>query len=218
MLPNTESSLGALHEDPRRAKSRARVLASAVELLREEGLSGLTIEAVAARSGVAKTTIYRQFADRDELHFSAVHSVGCLVPVAYTADLIADITAFCIGLNVVLRESDFGGLLSTAVDGAERSEPFAKMMHDLGAQRRQLLNDRLRAAVVDGVLPGDADLDVVISQLVGPLFYRRFISRQATGPAFVGRLVSAVLNPLIAPLALPASPSPRSGGRSRSAR
>ena len=81
MLSNTESSPGALREDPRRAKSRARVLASAVELLREEGLSGLTIEAVAARSGVAKTTIYRQFADRDELHLSAVHSVGRQVPL-----------------------------------------------------------------------------------------------------------------------------------------
>ena len=136
-----EGSSGAVNEDPRRTKSRARVLAAAVELLREVGLSGLTIEAVAARSGVAKTTIYRQFADRDELHLSAVHSVGCQQPMAYTADLVADITSFCTGLNGVLRDSDFGALLSTAVDGAERSESFAGMMHDAGAQRRQLTFD-----------------------------------------------------------------------------
>lgn len=197
-MRTTEALSTAAYEDPRRAKSRARVLAAAVELLREDGLSGLTIEAVAARSGVAKTTIYRQFADRDELHLSAVHSVGCQVPVAYTADLIADITSFCTGLNMVLRDSDFGALLSTALDGAERSESFAGMMHDIGAQRRQLLNDRLRSAVGDGTLPRDTDLEVTTSQLVGPLFYRRFISRQATGPAFVGRLVSSVLNPLLA--------------------
>lgn len=205
---------GTDHEDPRRAKSRARVLATAVELLREDGLPGLTIEAVAARSGVAKTTIYRQFADRDELHLSAVHSVGCQVPIAHSADLIADITAFCTGLNAVLRDSDFGALLSTAVDGAERSESFAGMMHDLGAQRRQLLNERLHVAVANGMLPGDADLDVVIGQLVGPLFYRRFISRQATGPTFVGRLVSSVLTPLLTST----SGVRGSGGRPRSTR
>ena len=188
---------GTENEDPRRTKSRARVLAAAVELLREDGLSGLTIEAVAARSGVAKTTIYRQFADRDQLHLSAVHSVGCDLPMAYSSDLVDDITSFCVGLNRVLRDSDFGALLSTAVDGAERSESFAGLMYDVGVQRRQLLNDRLRSAVADGTLPRDMDLDVTIGQLVGPIFYRRFISRQAAGPAFVSRSVTAVLAPLL---------------------
>lgn len=210
----TEMLSAAVHEDPRRTKSRARVLAAAVELLREDGLSGLTIEAAAARSGVAKTTIYRQFADRDELHLSAVNSVGCHVPVAYTVDLVADITSFCAGLNTVLRDSDFGALLSTAVDGAERSESFAAMMHDVGVQRRQLLSERLRGAVSDGTLPHDVDLEVLIGQLVGPLFYRRFISRQATGPTFVARLVSSVLTPLVDP----ALASSGSGARPRSAR
>lgn len=204
----------AEHEDPRRTRSRERVLAAAVELLREDGLAGLTIDAVAARSGVAKTTIYRQFADRDELHLSAVQSVGCQVPVPCSPDLIGDITSFCTGLNVVLRSTDFGALLSTALDGAERSESFAAMMHDVGVQRRRLLTDRLRAAVADGALPRDTDLDVVTSQLVGPLFYRRFVSRQPTSPAFVGRLVSCVM----APLVRPASASLGSGARSRSPR
>jgi AcrR family transcriptional regulator len=192
MLPSSE------YEDPRRAKSRERVLAATIDLLREEGFAGLSVEAVAARSGVAKTTIYRQFADRDELHLAAVQSVGCQVPLAYSADLVADVTAFCAGLNQVLRDSDFGALLSTAVDGAERSESFAGMMHDFGVQRRQLLGDRLRTAVSDGTLPADVDLDVLTSQLVGPLFYRRFISRQPTGPTFIGRHVSSALAPLVA--------------------
>lgn len=186
------------HEDPRRAKSRARVLVSAVELLRAEGLPGLTIEAVAAHSGVAKSTIYRQFADREELHLAAVHSVGCQVPMPTSGDLLADVTAFCTSLNHMLRGSDFGALLPTALDGAERSESFAGMMHDVGTQRRQALAERLRRARRDGSLPADVDLDVLISQLVGPVFYRRFISRQPTGPGFVGRHVKAVLTSLLA--------------------
>lgn len=202
------------HEDPRRTRSRSRAFPAVVELLREDGLSGLTIEAVAARSGVAKTTIYRQFAGRDELHLAAVHSVGCQVPMTYSPDLIGDVTSFCTGLNLVLRDSDFGALLSTALDEAERSESFAGMMHDAGARRRQLLTARLRAAVADGTLPRATDIDVTMSQLVGPLFYRRFISRQATSPAFVGRLVSSVLAPLVSPM----NALRESGARSRSAR
>lgn len=205
------------HEDPRRVKSRQRVLAAAVDLLREEGHAGLTIEAVAARSGVAKTTIYRQFADREELHLAAVHSVGCQIAMAHTADLIADVAAFCQSLNQMLRTSDFGALLPTALDGAERSESFAGMMHEVGVQRRRVLGERLRLAQADGVLSVEVDLDLVTSQLVGTLFYRRFISRQPTGPAFVGRHVTAVLTPLVC--AMPAAPaSPVRGAPTRSRR
>ncbi|MFM2076185.1 MAG: hypothetical protein RJA49_75, partial [Actinomycetota bacterium] len=53
--------------DPRCTRSQQRVLVAAVALLREDGLAGLTFEAVAARSGVAKTTIYRHFVDRAAL-------------------------------------------------------------------------------------------------------------------------------------------------------
>ena len=67
------------------------VLAAAVELLRDEGAAGLTIEAVAERSGVAKTTIYRQFADREEMHLAAVQSVASQVVVPHSGDLLADV-------------------------------------------------------------------------------------------------------------------------------
>ncbi|MGB8862200.1 MAG: TetR/AcrR family transcriptional regulator, partial [Ilumatobacteraceae bacterium] len=191
--------------------------AAAVELLREEGSHGLTIEAVAARSGVAKTTIYRQFADREELHLAAVHSVGHQVPIASSADLLDDLVAFCVGLNDMLRSGGFGALLPTALDGAERSESFSEMMHEVGVERRQLLADRLRLAQRGGVLPASVDLDVLTSQLVGPLFYRRFISRQATSPAFVGRHVAGLLTPLVS--TTPRVPASRgSGAPSRSPR
>ena len=77
MRPLNEQQCAEAAEDPRVTKSRVRVLAAAVEILHAEGLAGLTIEAVAARSGVAKTTIYRQFTDREELHFAALQSVAC---------------------------------------------------------------------------------------------------------------------------------------------
>ncbi len=122
------------------------MLASAVEILRDDGLAGLTIEAVAARSGVAKTTIYRQFSDREELHVAAVQSVACAPNLPFTDDLVSDVIVFCCGLNRLLREGVAGAVMPTALDGAERSEPLAALLHEFGVQRRHGLTGRLRAA------------------------------------------------------------------------
>jgi hypothetical protein len=55
------------------------------------------------------------------------------------------------------------------------------------------LTARLRLAQEEGALPAELDLDLLNSQLVGPIFYRRFFSRQAYDPAFVPSLVDQVL-------------------------
>lgn len=174
-------------------------MAAAVAILREEGGPGLTIEAVAARSGVAKSTIYRQFEDREALHLAAVQSVACQVPIACTTDLVDDLVRFCTAVDGLLRRGDFGALLPTALDGAERSTLLSDMVHEVGVQRRRLLQERLHTAQATGQLSAAADVDVLISQLVGPLFYRRFISRQPAGRAFVRRHVASLVTPVLAP-------------------
>lgn len=185
--------------DPRCTRSQQRVLASAVVILREHGLPGLTFEAVAAHSGVAKTTIYRHFPDRAALHLAAVESVGPSSLMPCTDDLVDDLVQFLTGLNRTLHHSDFGHILLTALDGAERNPDLRELAAEAGAQRRRLMADRLRQAQDAGRFDSEADLDLVCSQLVGPLFYRRFISRQRTSETFVAALVRGVITPLLRP-------------------
>ncbi len=189
MSPVTE------HEDPRRARSRASVLEAAIAILRESGQPGLTIEAVAARSGVAKTTIYRHFADRDELHLAALQAAAPEIRMPRTDDVVRDVVEFCVALNDKLQHTEFGSVFATAIDGAERSESLAEILAGVGADRRRALDDRLRAAQHAGELPVDLDLGMLNSQLVGTLFFRRFISRQATNSVFVAKHVRMVLSP-----------------------
>lgn len=185
--------------DPRLARSRQRVVEAAVAVLREHGTAGLTVEAVSVRSGVAKTTIYRQFTGRDELHLAAFQSLGAPTPPDDSGDIVTDITHWLQRLNDSVQRADLGSLIPTLVDAAERSPHFSELVHTTLAQRRALLLDRLRSAIRAGQLAGDLDLDMVATQLVGPVFYRRFISRQAVSRAFVARLVAAVLTPLVCP-------------------
>jgi AcrR family transcriptional regulator len=182
--------------DPRCTRSKQRVLTSAVVILREHGLPGLTFEAVAARSGVAKSTIYRHFPDRAALHLAAVESVGPSARMPCTEDVVDDLVHFLTGLNRTLHHSDFGLILLTALDGAERNDDLGRLAVDAAAQRRRMVTERLHHAQTAGGLRAEADLDLVCSQLVGPLFYRRFISRQATSAAFVAALVRGVITPL----------------------
>jgi AcrR family transcriptional regulator len=185
--------------DPRCTRSQQRVLASAVSILREHGLPGLTFEAVAAHSGVAKTTIYRHYPDRSALHLAAVESVGPSSQMPHTDDVVDDLVRFLTGLNRTLHHSEFGLILLTALDGAERNDDLRQLAVEAAAQRRRLVAERLRQAQTVGQLESDADLDLVCSQLVGPLFYRRFISRQPTSAAFVAALVRGVISPLRRP-------------------
>jgi AcrR family transcriptional regulator len=201
--------------DPRTTRSRERVLAATHELLRELGAGGLTVEAVSARSGVAKTTIYRHFEDRDDLMFSVFESLAEPSDVPVEHGVVGDVEAWLQAFVEALRTADFAQLVPVMIAVAERDDRGAELAEAFARRRRRCLGARLERAVHDGELREDADVDLLISQLVGPLFYRRYISRQATPADLVTRLVRSVLVPV---LAAGAAPGGAGGGPPRSAR
>ena len=77
--------------DPRVARSRAAVLDATVDLLGEVGHGGTTVEAIAERSGVAKTTIYRHWPSRAPLLIDAFHCRVEHVEATPTGDVRADL-------------------------------------------------------------------------------------------------------------------------------
>lgn len=201
--------------DPRTLRSRERVLQAAVELLREHGSAGCTIEAVAARSGVAKTTIYRQFHDRDDLVVAALESIKVQPVVPVGESVLVDLETMAQELAHALRTGEFAVLLGSLIELAERSPRAADLVEEFAQRRRRHLIERLHLAIDAGELRPDEDLDLLVSRLVGPLFYRRFVSRQVSNPAFVSRLVRETVGPLL--VERPGSGS-AGGGRPRSGR
>ena len=189
--------------DPRSARSRERVLAAAWALLREGGAQACTIEAVAAASGVAKTTIYRQFDDREDVIFAVLDMLKPTPQIPDTGDVADDVEWTLHDLAAGLFRTETSQVMASMIDLAERSERAEEMATQFGAKRRELLAARLRRAVDRGELRGDVDVELLVAQLVGPLFYRRYISRQATSRAFVSRLARTTLGPLLAPPRVP---------------
>src|SRR5688572_6701128 len=78
---SSTSGTGSRRGRPRSAEADESILRAAAELLGEHGYGALTIEAVAQRSGVAKTTIYRRWSDRPELVLATMaHLTATIVP------------------------------------------------------------------------------------------------------------------------------------------
>ena len=180
----------AVRLDPRVARSRQAVLSAAAELLAELGFGRVTIEAVATRSGVARTTIYRHWPDLHHLLAEALESVmdPCLDPD--TGTLRGDLTVVLTGLARTLTTSATAGVLTSMIDAAERDTDIAELQRSFSQDRRKATRVAIERAVDRGEIAQDIDVHVEAALIAGPLFYRRMVSREPLSDAFVAKIVA----------------------------
>lgn len=182
--------------DPRVIRSRAAVLAATVELLGERGVAATTIEAVADRSGVAKTTIYRQWSGQPALVLDAFSTLLTTAPVPDTGSLHDDMVQLLGGLAHALTAGPAGALMPALLDAAERDPAYA-MLHRAEARRRHAaVRTVLNRAVERGQLPSGTDVDLAVDLFAGPLFHRRWFSAEALDTRLVKAVVDTVLRGL----------------------
>jgi AcrR family transcriptional regulator len=183
--------------DPRAARSQQRAIEAALDLVREVGVGRVTMEAIAARSGVAKTTLYRQFDDLETLLFAAFESLKGphVIPVEH--GLLADVEEWMQEFALLLFGDGFAQLMPAMFEVAERTDRGRELAVEFAARRRQAMQLRLQHAVDAGQLAAGVDIDTIVSLLVGPLFYRRFVARQPAPPDFVPQVVRSALGSLV---------------------
>jgi AcrR family transcriptional regulator len=182
--------------DPRVARSRAAVLEATVALLGEVGHRGTTVEAVAERSGVAKTTIYRHWPTRAMLLFDAFHSLIDMDQPALSGDVRTDLVGLAKGLARKLRDPQWSGLMTTLTDAAQTDEELAELSATFTRSRREVARQVLERGVASGQLREGADTAEAASLVGGALFYYRMMLREPATDADVERLVDLVLDGL----------------------
>jgi AcrR family transcriptional regulator len=179
--------------DPRVARSRAAVLEATVRLLGEVGHGGTTIEAIAERSGVAKTTIYRHWPSRARLLLDAFERLVEPVPVPDTGDVREDLLTVARGLAAMLRRSDWSRVLATLIDAAQSDPELAELAREFNRERRRAARTVLERAMARGELPAGIDADLYVQLMGGFLFYRRLLPQDPAPDATVVQAVDAVL-------------------------
>jgi AcrR family transcriptional regulator len=184
---------GADEVDGRVRRSRERVLTTAFELLSQSGVIGFTVDEVAARSGVAKTTIYRHWPSREALVLDAASRISAEVAVPDYGTLAADVTAILANLGQLLSTARWSSVVPSIVDIAERDSEFAAIHGEIQRGHAAPLREVLHRAVEGGELPPNTDVSQMISELIGPLYYRRWFTRETIDERFVTAVVKTVI-------------------------
>ena len=179
----------------RASRTEKAILDATRELLSESGVRHLTVEKVAARSGVAKTTIYRRWRSKDELALAVLidfvpdHRVGASGRRrARRAHGAAAWGGHLAGTTVMGRVMQ--GLVSELATNDNLSQAFRQQVVALRVSE-------VRKIVVRGVergeLRADTDVDLLHELLFGPVYYRLLLSGGPLDRKLAARIVDAVL-------------------------
>lgn len=158
---------------PRDAGTTQRILKAALELGIELGFDGLTVEGVAARAGVGKSTIYRRWPDAWSIVADAVFAdVGRIAPVLQRATARESFRA---SMRLVARSfrGHYGQILRPLIGRAQVDKTLRQALaeHWLSA-RREISREIVRRGVASGELRAGLDPDIVLDALYGPLYHR----------------------------------------------
>ena len=179
--------------DPRVERSRRVILGAVLDELGDVGYGALTIEAVAARAGVGKSTIYRHWPGKLELVEDAFRTLKAPVAVPDQGSLRERVVAVIEQVACLVAESTYSTCMPALIDAAER-DPNVRDFHSrFSAERRGALVGLLRDAVQSGELPATTDPELLADALVGPILLRRLMLAQPVGPEIARALVDQLL-------------------------
>jgi AcrR family transcriptional regulator len=203
-MEHTVDGVQAGHHGNRHGRSeeaRQSVLHAADGLLVERGFARLTVEAIAARAGVAKQTIYRWWSSKTDVLMDAfVEDAAEDLQPPDTGDLTQDLRIHLHRLARFLTNSDAGAVFRALAGQAQHDADVARRLRaeHLSDQRSR---DRLplQRAVERGELPRSTDVDHAVDQLVGPIYYRVLVTGQPVPKSFTDALVDAILARPVSP-------------------
>jgi AcrR family transcriptional regulator len=177
----------------RSEKTTQEVLQAAVDVLLDVGVAGFTIDAIVARSGVAKTTVYRWWPNRQALLLDAIHAQVSPPATPNTGDTRADLLAYFAGFVTTALDTPAGRLMPDVCAAARRDPEVAELRDILVAEKRQPVLTILELARARGELPPDADLETLTTLITGPLAYTKSLRGRVVDTALVEAAIDAAL-------------------------
>lgn len=179
---------------PRSAQAEQAIRDAAVALLVERGVGGFSMETVAARAGVAKTTVYRRWDTREELLVAAVAGLKGPTDPAPGESVRGDLLHV---LRQAAQRSESGAwarlMARLMADAEQYPELVAEIWrHTIGPRRAYLLGI-LRRGVDEHLIRPDADLELLVDLLVSPGIARTRPGRTPLTDAQIADVVDIVL-------------------------
>ena len=187
---------------PRDPEADRAILQATIELLGEEGYEGLSIEGVAARAGVGKTTVYRRWPSKEPLIVDAIKRYK--LPEEPTAPSGEESTRDALvrvlsHFTRAMGPSESGRMMGGLVAEMSRNPELARAVRTgILEHRRSFVFAILRRGIELGEIRPDVDVEVVADMLGGPVVMRSLL----TGGAITPRLVRKVIDTMLDGIAL----------------
>ncbi|WP_030760803.1 TetR/AcrR family transcriptional regulator [Streptomyces griseus] len=195
---------------PRSAEADEAILEATREALVELGWSKLTMGDVAGRAGVAKTTLYRRWANKNELVVDAVAVLFDELELPDLGSLQADIEHVVLQFAALLERPETKTALMAVVAESTRDVPLRERIRaSIVERQKRLVLDGRRRAQERGELPAgrdpvsvDATDDLIFDVVAGAVVHRALVSAEPVDTAWVNRLSALLVGGLGAVAAL----------------
>jgi len=186
-----ESSKATIGRGP---KVRAAVLAAAVAELAATGYAALTVESVAARAGVHKTTVYRRWPDRETLVADALaEHVGSDIPIPDTGTAAGDLRDLARALTAWLAGPIGAAVVTTMVADGARVPGVAELKRHFFTGRVAAAEVVVRRALDRGELPAGTDPEALLKALIAPIYLRLLVTAEPLDDDAADKAATAAL-------------------------
>jgi AcrR family transcriptional regulator len=178
----------------RSARVRDAVRQATLAELVERGFRGLTVENVAERSGVHKTTVYRRWGNVEGLISDALELARTEPwPIPDTGTIEGDLRGIARLVRSGFDDPELGPVSSAFVAAAMQSPDAARALHDFFQARHEQSAQVVSRAITRGELPGTVDGREVIRVAVAPIYYRLFVAHEPVTEGDAERAADAAL-------------------------
>jgi AcrR family transcriptional regulator len=185
-IPEPESPV-----DPRIERTRAAVAAAAAELLLADGPDAITHGKVAAAANVSRTTVYKHWPERSDLLRSTIQEIDStsLKRAALMGELRADIRGLLDALANKLNNDGHARLMAMMIERAQHDATVAKVRDALVAEIHHDFKLVIRAAVANGELRPDVDLQRAVASLAGAVIFSKFFANRVVDDRLLDDIV-----------------------------
>ncbi|WP_338674571.1 TetR/AcrR family transcriptional regulator [Streptomyces sp. SCSIO 30461] len=191
---------------PRR---KAEIFTAALDLLGGLGYDALTIEGVAQRSGVNKTTIYRWWPSKSELLRDALlHSHLLQFELADTGSLHGDLNALAERVLALLDDEHRRAVIEAALVGAVRHQAMRGLVVSFLDDRLGRHQPVFERAVARGELPPEADPAPLVDAMAGALWLRILVRRGEVTGTYTRDLIGLLMEGVTRTAQTPGEPAP----------
>ena len=180
---------------PRSEQLHQAMLKAALDLVLEVGFRGVSIEGIAARTGVGKTTLYRRWPNKAAVVMEAF--IGLLGPASRFPENEVATERLKLQMHITAKafRGRVGALVKALLAEAQFDPELAKSFRENWTlPRRRLVHEILEEAIKQGRVRADIDIEAAIDAFYAPIYYRLQMGTGVISEAYVDKVFQQAMD------------------------